>query len=473
MSCCGSAKWKREHIQDHKFDLINIDDFTEDTLLMRLKWWWVFVLVFKTILVYMADLAVICLLIYSAIDRSCADVSASGGVFASVADGREKKCTKDDSSTVFQALQINGEVRFFLIMATVVISYALMMHEYIKASKIRKSGDISYAYTNTFAYRMYVVQSFPHFCFFQKINNSRTLVDELAFYVFFTFRGWKRFLLAEFPRQFLQFMFIFDLFRATINEPPPNFCQLDQFGNTIFNGTECARREKISFMEAGDHLYIRQDPGNVATLWLTTLTVSLVAITALSLVIAFFVYIPLLFNIRGNLKEYCCHKVDKRIEEILRKKLRKRAEKARKAEQAALKRAKGGNGKDLKKYKNAEGAPTLPNVGLPEPQYAYYEDAASAYEPGYDYEAQPQMAFYPQGYAPQVPNSSGMGYAQPQQPAYVDYEYSDGGSVYADSVVGRYDDAPGYGRYPAAGGARGPYVPPPPSNADSSYRGYR
>ena len=33
--------------------------------------------------------------------------------------------------------------------------------------------------------------------------------------------------------------------------------------------------------------------------------------------IAFIIYIPLLSVIQGNLKEYCCHKIDKRIGEII------------------------------------------------------------------------------------------------------------------------------------------------------------
>jgi len=34
--------------------------------------------------------------------------------------------------------------------------------------------------------------------------------------------------------------------------------------------------------------------------------------TGISLLIAFIIYIPLLSVIQGNLKEYCCHKIDKR-----------------------------------------------------------------------------------------------------------------------------------------------------------------
>jgi hypothetical protein len=50
----------------------------------------------------------------------------------------------------------------------------------------------------------------------------------------------------------------------------------------------------------------------VALYALSTLTVSLWLISFVTLIIAALVYIYLLFSIRGNLKEYCVHKFDKR-----------------------------------------------------------------------------------------------------------------------------------------------------------------
>jgi hypothetical protein len=61
-------------------------------------------------------------------------------------------------------------------------------------------------------------------------------------------------------------------------------------------------------------------------------TVTIWFISFANLIVAFFIYIPLLCRIRGNLKEYACHKIDKRIDELLRKKSRKRQEEARTAE---------------------------------------------------------------------------------------------------------------------------------------------
>lgn len=47
----------------------------------------------------------------------------------------------------------------------------------------------------------YSLRSYDHFCFFCQINNSKKKKDEFAFFVFFTFKGWKRLVVADGPRQ--------------------------------------------------------------------------------------------------------------------------------------------------------------------------------------------------------------------------------------------------------------------------------
>jgi len=85
----------------------------------------------------------------------------------------------------------------------------------------------------------------------------------------------------------------------------------------------------------------------------------------LLLVVAGILYVPLLCYIRGNLKEYVCHKVDKRIADLLKKKARERV---KKQADLAKKEAAG----DFSHIKNKKGGlpvaavvqPTLPSVML-------------------------------------------------------------------------------------------------------------
>lgn len=92
-------------------------------------------------------------------------------------------------------------------------------------------------------------------------------------------------------------------------------------------------------------------------------TVALFAIAAIQIIVAAVLYIPLLVYIQGNLKEYVCHKVDKRMGNIMR-----RIQKQRIARNAEMdkKIARGGM------IQNAKGElvdasvlqPTLPTINL-------------------------------------------------------------------------------------------------------------
>lgn len=145
----------------------------------------------------------------------------------------------------------------------------------------------------------YSLKSYDHFCFFCQINNSKKKKDEFAFFIFFTFKGpsrvllsriepangssagWKRLLLADAPRQVI------------------NGLTLYAFGESENWTTDLNVYFGQGFIRAG-----------VIGTMLFTLIIWVGS--AILLLIAAIMYIPLLCYIQGNLKEYCCHKVDKR-----------------------------------------------------------------------------------------------------------------------------------------------------------------
>ena len=98
--------------------------------------------------------------------------------------------SKSTSNEIIQALG-GPLVIFALILASLIASFVLLIFEWRKANQIIKSRDISYAFTSEVAYSYYTIRSYPHYCFFSQIQNSRKPVDVLAFWVFFKFRGKK------------------------------------------------------------------------------------------------------------------------------------------------------------------------------------------------------------------------------------------------------------------------------------------
>ncbi|KAJ3145323.1 hypothetical protein HDU89_007180 [Geranomyces variabilis] len=534
MSCCGAASWKREHIADHKFDLIDVDDFVDRSFLAQVRYSWVFFTTLKSVLVYMADLGVVLLIIYSAATLGAPCVSPSAfakttntdsatNATLSSAQKQELAC-RDTTGEFFgiPAIPIDGKVRFGLTLATISLSYILLALEWKKGLAIVKSKDISYAFTNTVAYRYYVIRSFGHFCLFTTIEATRKLIDEVAFWVFFTFRGWKRLLLAELPRQLLNLILLQQTYNSIMNNPKitsdrqncraflpgsttvhagncylyyTDFCKKDPISGQVIADTlsvrdadnffDCSYETKVGFLATFKYLMILQ-PADAPKLavWLASITVAMWAISAILLAAAFIVYIPLLCNIRGNLKEYCCHKVDKRIDEVLKRRQRKREEQARKREQ-----------QEIAKYGKVAG-PTLPSVDMddlgstnshpPYKQHLHHQysmadsasssallpggvDSPGGHGAGYAYSAGPGSSYGDSNGGGSVYGGGRAGQISPVPPMPNPYvrtmaNYAPG-PVLASPGGGRWDDLQSeYGgtQYSAGGGAYYNQPPPPP-----------
>ncbi|KAJ3195842.1 hypothetical protein HDU82_001981 [Entophlyctis luteolus] len=353
--CCATAKWKRQREQfpDHKFDYIDVDDFIDDSWTRKLNYSFIFFLTVKSVLVYTADLALLALMIESNAFSStfqCNSTSATS-ISTSVAS---LFCAGHDITSMLAPTA----ARPWILLASIIMSLVLLLLDWRKGSIVIKSRDISYSLTNHVAYRYYVLKSYPHYCFFAEILNSRKTVDVLAFFVFFAFKSWKRLFLAELPRVYINALNMYDVLTTLI---PSDY----KYSNPI-----------VQYFFAFDKLYAsRASNGlSLAAAILSTFTIMMWFFSFCVIVVAFFVYFPLLYIIRGNLKEYVCHKIDKRISELLKKKSRKRTEEARKAELAELERIE-----KLKARAAADGSeisfkpappmgltqrPTLPDVGV-------------------------------------------------------------------------------------------------------------
>jgi hypothetical protein len=182
------------------------------------------------------------------------------------------------------------------------ISFILLFWDIRKSRVIIKSRDISLCFFSAIANRWYSSKDYNYFCLFRKINNSRKSVDSIAFFVFFTLKGisimlfgifsivieqspldWKKLLLAEAPRQVI---------------------------NVVTLKTIMPKWVRSGFDLENENL------GNTTIQRVMTCTMIfstfVFAISFILLCVAAVIYIPVLCHIRGNLKEYCCHKVDKR-----------------------------------------------------------------------------------------------------------------------------------------------------------------
>lgn len=194
-------------------------------------------------------------------------------------------------TTVTPAIPTEYSKWIFLI--CILVSYLLIIWDLIKSRRILASKDISGAFTSAIVNKYLSIKDYRYFCLFKSISSNSKGNDNYAFFILFTLKGWKRLLLAEAPRQVINIV--------TLQALVPQWMK-------IRNGRVTFHNEAL-----GDDLMQQVLTGTMA------FSVVVFAISFLLVCIAAVLYIPLFCHIRGNLKEYCCHKVDKRISEILRR----------------------------------------------------------------------------------------------------------------------------------------------------------
>ncbi|KAG8898934.1 hypothetical protein FRB99_007034 [Tulasnella sp. 403] len=301
--------------QGTSFDFIDTRDYHTKNFGVRVQYMWIYVLVIKSFLVYLSD-------IYTAVTM-LSSTTWSSNIYT--------RCPPNQCPTV------SFEVGKWIFVGCIIFSFLLLAYEAQKAKRIIASRDISYAFTNIMANSYYSLRSYNHFCFFSQIENSTKKKDDFAFFIFFTFKEWKRVLLADGPRQSINALTLYSFWVANGK------------GNPF---------EKIGTYYDGDFV--------TAMLLVTMVFTVLIFIgSTLLLCVAAVLYVPLLCYIRGNLKEYCCHKVDKRIAELIKKKTQQRVQR-----QAAL--AKKEAAGDFSHLKGKKGAvpvslpkqPTLPSLSV-------------------------------------------------------------------------------------------------------------
>lgn len=355
------AHWKREKVQDHKFDFINVDDFIDNSCWRQFRYMLVFLIIIRGILVY------------------CSDIFTAVNLWTNKNPSSFIEAKNGQLDLGIGGIKLSMVVYKYIFTGCIALGLLLLALDIRRANGIIASRDISYAFTSQIAARYYTVRSYPHYCFFAEIDNSKKFVDNVAFFVFFTFRNWKRLLLADAPRQLINMTMLYQVFKGHLN-------------NTFFQWNDYIGSEDSDLFKK-------------IALGAMMFTVTVFVFNMLSFIAAVCMYIPLVSHIQGNLKEYCCYKIDKRIEELIKKNSKNRANAA----------AKSKGGKDI--AMEHLGKPTLPQVDImdsvsspaaPPPRAPYnkggYGHQQQDYDYGYNtqpqggYNPSPQQAGYTQNY---------------------------------------------------------------------------
>lgn len=325
MGCCDGNSWKREEKADHRFDFIEIKDFHTSSFGCRMAHMMVWFSTFRSFAILGLD-------IYTAV-----------GLLL----------LKSYTTTVAQQTFIAHDITKWIFAGCIILSIVLLIWDWIFAIRIIRRKNISFAFTNLIANRVYSLKSYDHHCLFYKLSSSSHKSNQLAFWVFFSFIGWKRLLLSEGPRQAINALTVFSVLSTRdFSFSPASYSNITPFQWTV-----------LGFMSLS------------LLIWLFSFA---------RFCIASLLFFPLLCHIQGGLTEFVVRKIDKRIERIIEKARKKRLERYARA-RASDRDSRSSNGKKqtLTRSKSIlKESPTLPSIPTIDEKnvgYAHSFDSDSIY----------------------------------------------------------------------------------------------
>ncbi|KAG0209096.1 hypothetical protein BGX33_005838 [Mortierella sp. NVP41] len=269
-------KWKTEVVPSHKFEFLNIVDFHSNSTWARLRYTWVWIMFFKAIMVLCGDIWTCTILIIS-------------GAWTS-----EIKPT------------IEISIARWIFTGCILLSFLLLAADFRKANKVIKSEDISYAVSNPIVSGFYCLQKYDYFCFIERIRNSSKLHDKLSFFVFFQLKGWKH-LVVQAPRAVINIMTLIAFMKAI--------------------GFDLDHLDDVA------QILPSLKPADKFTFCVMVFTSLMFIFSGLATLVAIGLWIPLVAKVQGNLKEYVCHKMDKRIDNIIKETTKERARRNRRQQE--------------------------------------------------------------------------------------------------------------------------------------------
>ncbi|EME48434.1 hypothetical protein DOTSEDRAFT_67472 [Dothistroma septosporum NZE10] len=237
----------------------------------------------------------------------------------------------------------------------ILLSWTLFFYELIRAIRVIRRGGVAESFLDPLAVNIQSMRrrGFKRFLVFTELTKSKKGADYVALFVYFSFKGAIRIILAEGPRQAVNAMTLYALLTAElIGNDSHERNNFDQFWWNVAQIWDKDQRE--------------------AMIYFTMLfTFVIWVFSAICLIVATLLYIFFLWHYvpqrDGRLSVYCKRKIDRRLAKIVEHKVKAAIEdeerKTQKAERKAeLKRQKTGEmpppvAPYLKKQ------PTLPTLG--------------------------------------------------------------------------------------------------------------
>ncbi|KAK4654889.1 Potassium transporter [Podospora pseudocomata] len=249
------------------------------------------------------------------------------------------------SSQIEPAQFIPFQVTKWVFAGCIILSVANLCYEHLRANRIMRRGSVAECFLDHIAQRMECLRptsGWRRFLVFAELTKSKKGVDYVALFTFFSFQSWIRVLLCSGPRQVLNALTLYSIFRAKLNIKGDNFdASLADFIDKIQAlATEDTRQSVILC-------------GMIFTVVVWIFSFLSLVISGVLFVLFLWSYIP---REDGGLTGFCERKVNKRLKQIVSVKINKAMEEdERQRKKAELRAAK----------KNGENRPVTMKPSLP------------------------------------------------------------------------------------------------------------
>ncbi|KAK3384209.1 hypothetical protein B0T24DRAFT_75287 [Lasiosphaeria ovina] len=232
----------------------------------------------------------------------------------------------------------------------IILSFINLGFEHFRARKIMKRGSVAESFLDSLAVRLESIrmgrgQGYKRFLVFAELTKSKKGAEYITFFTYFSFQSWIRIIICSGPRQIINALTLYSFYSSKLVVNGLNF---ENSLSTLF--------DKIRISANGDYRLIVILSG-----MLFTLVIWVFAVISLLLAAMFFVFF-LWHKIPpqdGGLTGFCERKINKRLKQIVAKKIEKAMEEEeRERKKAEMKAAKTNGGARPLTMKA-----TLPNLG--------------------------------------------------------------------------------------------------------------
>ncbi|KAA8909687.1 hypothetical protein FN846DRAFT_600845 [Sphaerosporella brunnea] len=305
MGFFGGSREPELVLAEHKFAYVNMDDFNSKSCLNYMAYIWIYIGTIISIVCYAAD-------IYTAIILLAFN-----------------RWTND---TLEQSAIIDFNVARIIFCVCIFGSFVLLAVDWFFAVKVIKSDGVAEAYMNPIVVRYNCIRGgrmrndtgWKRFLVFAKLTEERGVVDYLALFTYFAFKGWVRIIVAEGPRVVINALTFISVTKADVivQHGSNQWDGWDKFGKNV---EALYNENKMQAMILGSMAF-------TSLVWVFAI---------LRLLAASVIYIFYLWHTMSGgqtLRKYCKERIDKRMGEIVQKKHDKALKREKKQNHRLLER---------------------------------------------------------------------------------------------------------------------------------------